>query len=575
MSDFQKGASVLRYTIGYSDFKEIIEEQRVLVDKTLMIPQIIDDAKVLLFTRPRRFGKTLNLSTLKYFFSCHEKKSAILFKGLNIEKAPERYWAHQGKYPVISLSLKDIKASNYEEAYRSICELIANLYDDYDYLLESDALSENSKQRFYRTLSKSSELEEIKTSLQVLCKWLFAHHGQKVLLLIDEYDTPIHAAYIKDYYEKMIEFMREFLGVTLKDNVYFYKAVITGILRISKENLFSGLNHIEVYSFLSPKYAEYFGFTEIEVDDLFKRADLKHDLEQVKTWYNGYQVDGKTLYNPWSIVSCIKKGGEFAPYWVNTSDNALIGQLIATGGHDFQCDFEQLMQGQKIESIIDENLTFQRLKGNRAAILNLLFMAGYLNAISNPENHSPVEGQSTYQLRIPNQEVHNLYHWLIYDWLGGNSGKLWFPQFLQELREGKLDIFEKKLEQMMKNVFSYYDLKTKEPEQFFHGFTLGLVADMQKDYVIKSNRESGDGRYDIALIPKDQTSGLQGFIFEIKSVLSDDQAVLKKHAEKALAQIDALGYDQEMYSQGVSKLTKIGMAFSGKKIAMASWVLEK
>jgi hypothetical protein len=563
---------MLKYPIGYSDFRDIIQEERVLVDKTLMIPRIMDDAKVLLFTRPRRFGKTLNLSMLKYFFSCQEENTADLFKGLNIHKAPKSYWQHQGKYPVIMLSLKDIKTSDFKSAYESISDLISRLYDEHNYLLASDLLNEPNKERFNSTLRQQLTSGQLKSSLQTLCIWLFKYYGEKPLLLIDEYDTPIHTAYVKDYYAEMIDFMREFLGITLKDDSHFYKAVITGILRVSKENLFSGLNNIEVYSFLSPKYAEYFGFTEEEVNVLFKKADLKHDAQQIKDWYNGYQVDSKTLYNPWSIISCIKHGGKLSPYWVNTSDNALIGKLLVTGGHEVQQDFEKLMQGQKIETVLNEHLTFQQFTNNRVAILNLLFMAGYLNAIAEDESLSPVQGEPLYQLRIPNQEVHNLYHWLIYEWLSGNSGELWFPRFLQELREGKLDIFERKLAQLMQNVFSYYDLKTKTPEQFFHGFTLGLVADMQKDYVIKSNREGGEGRYDVALIPKDEKAGLQGFIFEIKSVDCADQDELKLHAQKALEQIEALGYDQEMTAQNVSKLTKIGMAFSGKKIAMASRV---
>lgn len=559
---------MLKYPIGYSDFRDIIQEERVLVDKTLMIPQIMDDAKVLLFTRPRRFGKTLNLSMLRYFFSCQEENTANLFKGLNIYKAPKSCWQHQGKYPVIFLTLKDIKSSNYTNAYESICNLLARVYREHRILLESDTFLDADRNYFLKILNQEAPLQDVKAALQTLCVWLFERYGEKPLLLIDEYDTPIHTAYVRDYYADMVDFMREFLGVTLKDDSHFYKAVITGILRVSKENLFSGLNNIEVYSFLSPEYAEYFGFTEEEVNVLFKKAGLKHDAEKIRAWYNGYQIDGKTLYNPWSIISCIKNGGKLSPYWVNTSDNALIGKLLAIGGKDIQEDFEVLMQGQTVESELDEHLTFVELNHNREGILNLLFMAGYLNALVEEET----EEEPVYKLRIPNQEVRTLYRRLIFKWLGGNEGRTWVTHLLRDLRDGELASFEKKLSDLLWNALSYYDVKGHEPEKFFHGFTLGLVADMHKEYVIKSNRESGEGRYDVALIPKDKKAGLQGFIFEIKSVDSADQDELKLHAQKALEQIEALGYDQEMKAQNVNKLTKIGMAFSGKKIAMASRV---
>jgi hypothetical protein len=564
---------MLKYPIGYSDFGDIIREERVLVDKTHMIPKVMDDAKVLLFTRPRRFGKTLTLSMFRYFFSLHEQNTATLFDGLNIKKAPASYWAHQGKYPVILLSLKDIKAGTFDQAYKSIRELISRLYSDHYILFESERLHEGAKARFKRALDQKATFEETKTSLRMLCEWLSIHYGQKPILLIDEYDTPIHTAYVEGYYDEMIGFMREFFGVALKDDSYFYKAIVTGILRVAKENLFSGLNNIEVYSFLSTEYAEYFGFTEEEVDRLFKQASLNHNMPMVKAWYNGYQVDGTTLYNPWSIISCIKHSGRLKPYWVNTSDNSLIGKLLVTGGEDIQENFEQLMQGEMVTSILSENLTFQRLTNNPKAILNLLFMSGYLNAIADDVVAESMEEGMAYKLRIPNQEVYSLYRGLIHDWLDGNKGSFWFSEFLQDLREGRLDVFEKKLQTFIKNVFSYYDMKGQEPEKFFHGFTLGLVADMHKTHWIRSNRESGDGRYDVALIPKDKTASLPGFIFEIKSVPEAKQGQLKLYAQKALDQINTLNYGQEMKAQGIiSKLTKIGMAFSGKDIAMISQV---
>lgn len=566
----------LRYPIGYSDFREIIEEKRVLVDKTLMIRDVIDDSKVLLFTRPRRFGKSLNLSMLRYFFEKPNERSSKkdLFRGMKIKQAAKHYLEHQNRYPVITLSLKGIKQDSFSRSYEDLLLTLAELFNAHRYLADSDKLTRQDKTTIDDFLSCKPSSSQVGQALKLLSRYLEAHHGEKVLMLIDEYDTPIHAAYVSDYYAQMIKFMRGFLGETLKDNPHLYKAVITGILRVSKENLFSGLNHLEVYPFLHPKYAEYFGFTESEVDALFKKAGLTHDTKQIKAWYNGYQVDHVTLYNPWSILKCVKNDGEVAPYWVNTSDNALIGKLISSYGSGIQKDFEKLMQGESIEALIDEHMTFKRLSNNRAAILNLLFMAGYLNAVEKVDSDIPVEGENTYTLRIPNQEVHNLYHWLIYDWLSGSSGKLWFPGFLADLRGGRLDEFGKKLEKLVVNVFSYYDLKTRSPEQFFHGFTLGLVADMQKDYWIRSNRESGDGRYDIALIPKDKKAGLQGFLFEIKNIKNATITQVRKTATRALKQINRLGYDQELIEQGATKITKIGIAFCGKKIAMASEVVD-
>ena len=350
----------MKLPIGYSDFKKIIDEKYNFVDKTLFIKEIIDEpAAVILITRPRRFGKTLNLSMLQYFFAkdVNSIPTKGLFDGLKISRESV-YEEYQGQYPVISLSFKDVKEDNFESAYDKIYEIIVRLYNRFSYLQKSDSLSEENKFLYTRILRREANQAQLENSLDTLTECLFLHHRQQPIVLIDEYDTPIHAGYLNGFYDKIIKFFRSFFSAGLKDNTLLYKAVLTGILRVSRESLFSGVNHLDVFSVLSPRYSSYFGFTETEVTDLLIQAKMEDKLPQVKDWYNGYHIGEKTLYNPWSIINFIQKGGVFDLYWVNTSDNELIKTLLAGSSFSFKDAFEGLLLGNSLEKLIDENIVF-------------------------------------------------------------------------------------------------------------------------------------------------------------------------------------------------------------------------
>ncbi|MBS0185715.1 MAG: AAA family ATPase, partial [Proteobacteria bacterium] len=375
----------MRLPIGESDFRTIIEEKFNFVDKTLFIKEVIEEGpKVILITRPRRFGKTLNLSMLQYFFAPEVRgiPTKGLFEGLKISQEP-LYEEYQGKIPVISLSFKDVKEDSFEKAYDKIYEIIVGLYKNFSYLQKSDIFSEEFKFLYNCLLKREANQAQLENSLKELTEYLFAYHKTPPLILIDEYDTPIHAGYLNGFYDKIVSFFRNFFSVSLKDNPCLYKAVLTGILRVSRESLFSGLNHLEVYSVLNSKFSSYFGFTEGEVEGLLHQAQMDDKITEVKDWYNGYHMSDETVYNPWSIINFIQKGGVLQPYWVNTSDNELIKTLLTGSSFSFKDDFEGLLQGTSREETIDENIVFSDLdKGDESAIWSLFLMTGYLTALN-------------------------------------------------------------------------------------------------------------------------------------------------------------------------------------------------
>ncbi|MBS0185019.1 MAG: AAA family ATPase [Proteobacteria bacterium] len=356
----------MKLPIGESDFRTIITGKYNFVDKTLFIKEVIEEAaKVILITRPCRFGKTLNLSMLQYFFASEVRGISTkgLFEGLKISQEAV-YGDYQGQVPVISLSFKDVKVDSFERAYKEIYSLVVNLYEKFYYLQTSNFLLESQKAFYRRILTGEADETDLSRSLKELTEYLFAHHKTSPIVLIDEYDTPIHAGYLNGFYDKIFSFFRNFLSAGLKDNPCLYKAVLTGILRVSRESLFSGLNHLKVYSVLSCKYSPYFGFTEGEVEDLLKQAHMEEKVSGVKDWYNGYHMADVTVYNPWSIINFIQEDGVLQPYWVNTSDNELIKSLLTGASFSFKDDFEALLQGKSIEEFIDENVVFSDLKRN-------------------------------------------------------------------------------------------------------------------------------------------------------------------------------------------------------------------
>jgi Predicted AAA-ATPase/PD-(D/E)XK nuclease superfamily len=555
--------------VGVSDFKKIIDNKQDFVDKSLFIKEIIDDdAEVILITRPRRFGKTLNMSMLNYFFTNYKKRNKgstkKLFNSLKIAEYKE-YMAYQGKHPVIFLSFKDLKENSYEAMYDRFCKVISDLYSEHRYLLDNNMLYEEKKNIYYSILNQKATYANISDSLKDLTEYLFQYYKEKPIILIDEYDIPVHSGYIYQYYEKAVNLFRNFLSAALKDNPNLFKSVLTGILRISRESLFSGLNNLKAYSFLNSKYGEYFGFTEDEVGHLLHKAELKNKANEIKNWYNGYKIGDHILYNPWSIASCIHEKGKLVPYWVNTSDDELIKKLLLQSNLAFKDRFELLLQDKTIKRIINENFVFSDLdKNHESAIWSLLLMTGYLKIFSYQET----DQGSECQLSIPNREIRNLYRKIIEKWLSGDYGMEWYSQFITNLLDGNMINFEKDLQHIFEQTISYHDF-AKNPEAFYHGFVIGLTASLygHPNYEIQSNRESGYGRFDYLIFSRDPEKPT--IIFEFKKVdpeVNDEKR--KEIAQQALKQIDKQRYVEGIRQYSVKNILKIGIAFSNKRFSL-------
>jgi hypothetical protein len=464
------------------------------------------------------------------------------------------------------MTFKGIDGGSFEDAYDRICSVLKDAYKQHQILLDSNKLSDYEKESYKNILTMRASRIEIRDGLKNLTTYLYQHYSVKSIILIDEYDTPIQAAYLGKYYDEMIGFMRIFLGAGLKDNSYLHQSMLTGILRIAKESLFSDLNNLKAYSLLNKRYGEYFGFTEDEVIILLQKTQLSDTLPNVKAWYNGYQVGNTVLYNPWSIVNFIQEQGIFSDYWVNTSDSALIKDLLIKSDTTLRKEFEFLLRGISTEQYIIENFAFKQLEFTPSAIWSLLLMSGYLKATAIINNDLGTVGR----LEIPNKEVRHLYQRYISEWLSGVNDAKIFNVFITNLLTGKIEDFETQLKTIMLQTFSIHDIKGKTPEKFFHGFMLGLLAGIDAEqYHIHSNKESGLGRYDIIIAPKD-TNKL-GVIIEIKSEAVDcSQEKLHLSAKTALIQIENKKYDQSSLFVKEQDLLKIGVAFSGKELAIDS-----
>ena len=565
--------SALRMPIGQSDFRLLRQEKCYFADKSLFIKDILEDsARVILITRPRRFGKTLNLSMLRYYFAkaVDGNSTAELFDGLAIKNAEKSIRQHQGRYPVIFLTLKDLKRNSYAAIYTTLQFLLMGLYREHRYLLTSEALAVEEKNRYQAFLEGQATETEIIFSLKQLSEYLYRHHQIAPLILIDEYDTPIQSGYTYGYYSEVIELFRGFLGSALKDNSYCFKAVLTGILCVSKESLFSGLNNLRVCSVLQKRYGEYFGFTETEVKTLLVKTGLETKSEVIRSWYNGYQIGPHVIYNPWSLLNCVDNEGQLKPYWLNTSDNALVKDCLYRSGLIYQEVFEALLEGKTVDYLIDEQIVFPNLKKSsekEEVILSFLLMAGYFKPVS---VNDTTRGTRC-QLAIPNIEIRGLYANLMEEWLTAGQSWVSIDKFLAALLEGDLPTFETSFRLFLENTVSVHDL-SHEPEAFYHGFMTGLTAHLQShpDYLLKSNRESGYGRYDYLILSR--LSGKPTILMEFKRVrfprskeVSPDEidTTLQKTAYEALQQIENKAYDTEAKRQS-SPILKIAIAFYGK-----------
>jgi len=553
--------------IGLSDFKEIIEYDYYYFDKTKFIENILEDrSKVKLFTRPRRFGKTLNISMLKYFFDVKNKdENKNLFEGLNISKS--EYFNKQGEFPVISISFKDYNEKNWKSGFREVKGIIERLYTKYKFLTEKMDEIEIEK---FNSVRRTLDLADWKNSLLNLSKYLYEYYGKKVIVLIDEYDQPIINSYINGYYNETIDFFKSFYGSVLKDNEYLEMSIITGILRVAKENIFSGLNNLEVHTILDSEFTEYFGIMENEVEEALKDFNLEYELKDVQKWYNGYLFGDSKVYNPWSIINFLKKG-KLRPYWVNTSGNGLIQLYLEKLKNEIFDEFSRLLNKENIFETINDSMTFGNLEANfEKNIWNLFFHSGYLTlAKKNDEDEEEV------YLKIPNEEILKMFSKMFIEVYFRDSNN--FSKFTNALKSGDIEKFKFELNKILLENIGIFDVNGNYKEQFYHGLMLGLILKLRNEYEITSNGFAGKGRYDLLLKPKNILGGREGIIFELKIVnlvekLEKDnlKKKLEKECEIALRQIDEKKYSSVLRNAGVEKVLKIGIAFLGKEFEVKS-----
>jgi hypothetical protein len=555
-----------RLPSGVSDFNELVKGAYQFADKSLFIKEIINDgAKVILITRPRRFGKTLNLSMLYYFLQLNHPQETNLFEQLAIFQDVTFCQKHQQRYPVIFISFKDVKKSSYQAAYGDIVELIRQLYEHNRYLLAGDLLSASEKQTYNLLLNQEATQANVESAIKQLSLYMTRKFKQTPILLIDEYDTPIQEAYLRGYYLEMIDLMRSILGKALKDNTSLHKAILTGITRVAQESLFSGVNNLEVYSLLREEYGQYFGFSEAEVVKFIGNTGDEVSLQSIKEWYNGYQVGKYTLYNPWSIIGCLKNHGKLGPYWLNTSSNALIHELLASASSIVRQQFEKLLQGVEVEQPLIENLVFPDLRKKTGALWSLLLYAGYLNVSSTERRGHLLMAK----ISIPNKEIMYGYDEIIEQWFSDTISLESYLSFTQSLSQGDVTTFKLRLSEYLIQTGSYFDFNKNTPEKVFHSFMLGLVVGLKDNYIIQSNQESGLGRFDVIFIPKDKDTKtkINGILLEFKT--SKNTKLLPSKAQEALEQIKNQQYTQLFKQHDVTSVLAIGIAFCGKQLELA------
>ena len=571
-----------RAGLGYQDFAEVRTEHIFYIDKTYFIRDWWEYAdKVTLITRPRRFGKTLNMSMVECFFSNKYAGRQDLFEELFIWNARSKdkdfqYRDLQGIFPVIFLSFANIKATKYEDMKYKISEVITELYEQNRYLLEGTLLSENEKS-YYNRMTWSASDAMLSSSLRQMSNFLQRYHGREVMILLDEYDTPMQEAWLSNYWNEAVEFFRSLFNSTFKTNPYLYRGLITGITRISKESIFSDLNNLEIVTTTSQKYATAFGFTETEVFQALENAGLGKEKWNVRKWYDGFVFGNVSdIYNPWSIVSFISKNGSYDTYWSNTSGNGLINSLIQKGNSVTKQMVEELLQEKSIRVQIDEQIVFNQLTDNTNAVWSLLLATGYLKVLKtemimrNNERNNENEGDVWYTLMLTNLEVKRMFRKMVKGWFASDT-ELYYNEFIKALLNDNIKKMNTFMNKVALNTFSSFDSGNKpseqtEPERFYHGFVLGMVVNLSGIYKITSNRESGYGRYDVMLKQLDKNE--KAFIFEFKVLDSDENEItLEDTLANAHIQIVEKQYEAELISEGFKpeQIRKYGFAFQGKK----------
>ena len=547
--------------LGQSDFRALRIRKNYYIDKTMYIKDIIDnDSSVILVTRPRRFGKTLNMSMLRYYFDCSQKDNKELFEGLKIMEQGEEYTSKLGYYPCIYLTLKDVNEDTYEKMILNMKTAMLNTYKEHMYLLDSDKIYPFEKEKINNILYFREDEVTLKNSVKDLSEYLSRYYDKPVMLFLDEYDVPLQTAYVEGYYEEAVKFFKTFYGTTFKDNQYLQKTVLTGVSRVAKESIFSGANNFDVYTVLDDEFSDDFGITEKEMGKIIEDFEVQDGKEEIKKWYDGYII-GHTegIYNPWSILNYLKNK-ELKPYWVNTSSNDLI-KLILKNSATVKEKIEQLLRDEEIEVPINLETVIVGIEQNEENIWGLLLGTGYLKVTGVVDL-----AMGVYKVKIPNYEIKFLFQNIIRDWfndkvIGNNLNTI-----LKDLVTLKLDEFEQKFKVLVRQMFSFMDVGENTAENFYHAFVLGMLVGLKDSYYVNSNRESGYGRYDIMLEPKDKNGN--SFIMEFKVYREEKEKDINDTIESAKKQIEERKYEENLQEKGFKNITKMVFAFKGKEVKM-------
>lgn len=548
--------------IGISDYR-LASTEYYYVDKTMMIKDFLDERPMVsLFTRPRRFGKTLNMDMLRTFFEKTDEDTSVYFKNKNIWACGEKYRSHQGKYPVIFLSFKDIKCDTWEETFDAIKDLFSKEASRHSELKSADVFNEYEEAYIEKILSGTATPVELSVALANLSMMLHKYHGVAPIIIIDEYDTPIQQGHIKGFYDEIIGFMRNLFSGGLKDNKHLTYGFLTGILRVAKESIFSGLNNLAINSILDTKYSEYFGFTADEVKEIARYYHAEDKYNEICEWYDGYKFGNTEIFNPWSVINYFRNGCQPRAYWQSTGSNDIIGEILGGADETIYEKLNALLQGESFLTYIDTGVIYPQVKSNPSSVYSFLLVAGYLKVIKSEPSFS---GDFMCEVALPNKEITFVYNKEILQKLNNIVPQATAISIQEAIYSGDTAALQKNLGTLLMQSVSSYDTVG---ENFYHGLVLGLCATLDNRFYITSNRESGEGRYDICLCPKD--GKLPGILIELKAAKDYPEDELKELSEKALAQIDSRKYETELTVKGVRNILKYGVAFSGKRVQITA-----